>query len=409
MRPIKLNNIESTVRQISYDLQNYIEKNISVMNDWTLYSGTAGMSLFFAFLYKKYKKKEYQQIAVSLIERSIQLLNKQENPNVGFVSGIAGAGWALSSLSRMGVIEYDKSIFSAIDQYFEKLLEKNSSFNLYSYSQGWAGIGLFYFDRSKQDDDDATKFLHKIVTTIIQNVKKNKYGHFWNDKQMSIRFNDHVFIGIPYGTPGITSFLIKTAHLLSKQSTFLFEKISSEIKLLESRHQNRLSLYPNTTIGQDIESRTSWMEGDYPVAILYANTLHMSNNSLCREWISNIADHQLSNFSKIIAKTKVYSNHIPDTSINSGSFGLAYINNALFKLTKNNKFKELSKLWLDFSFLNKYPKSSYTSGFYNVVHRNNKYEIKEDYGFYCGINGIGSVLISLMDDNDDLNDFFLLP
>ena len=210
-------------------------------------SGILGVILFFLEIYEEKKEPTYLTIAINSINEVIKFL--EENDEYTYHFGLMnGMGGTLYVLYRIYQIKRDAFflrkmiLFSQRCHYFIKSTEIDNSY--------WEGkSGLLYVLTHiyhVSGNIEIQRAITAILNTILQDIKLNKNGLFWNT-----RLSDpHRNYGIAYGTSGIRC-------VLSSLNQFLDERLLEFIHVHSTCNEDLiLESYtnPNSPFGNTILS-----------------------------------------------------------------------------------------------------------------------------------------------------------
>lgn len=382
--------------------------NYKATDDFSLYSGTAGITYFLAsYLRKREYNEDVYRLCTECLEYVLKSLTENISPRPGLYNGIAGTGWLLSKLKSFDLIR-DEAIFGELSSYFEKLIGKDYADN-FSVSQGLSGMGIFLINQGDEKN-------HSILKTLVKKIKKNVQvinGHrTWYNGLTNAREGDSNTVETTLGNPGIIIFLLKLKIIfpdIACPQKFIKPIIQDLLKLKINNPE--YSLYPFKKSAPFTPSRLSWMQGDFTMANLLKHYFYLWKEECILDELQSIGDFHLTNFKKIISKNPTLNDSSSDTSITSGSIGLYLTCSKVFEMTGLSQFAELRDLWLDFTFKQQAPSPKNPVGFYNVKM---DFETKElthekDFGLFNGLAGMGMFCMDyLNNDNTSFDDLLLL-
>jgi lantibiotic modifying enzyme len=206
--------------------------DISNPDSTTLLSGLSGISLFYAYCFRKFKDQRFLDKTNDLVNQSIENIGLIEQPSL--YQGFTGVAWIIRHLTTQRI--FDKSsldVLVDIDGHIENTIDILASHNYYSLMYGSIGHGVYFSEALKNSTDSDsndryTAVLKKILYSLDKASIKTKEGITWVDNTSLDFHQNHKVIynlGLPHGITGIAAFL----------STLIENKIEEELtrKLLD--------------------------------------------------------------------------------------------------------------------------------------------------------------------------------
>lgn len=354
-------------------------------NSYGVLNGLSSVILFFAEMYRFYRKEEI----LNDLNNKIEILLSNISPEIGptLCSGQAGICWLLRYLDSKEIIDCDDidNILNDIDKYIYYLFV-HSFINDVDYLHGGLGIAYYYLLANNKHSSSVGKmFLNKLIETKI-NFDDGSCA--WKTQVKDSRKDKYVTVAnfsLSHGMAAIIVFLAKYFELtkdiealnLIKQ-TFLFFRNNVN-------PDNYYSVYSNwidfETPDERCESRLAWCYGDLGIALAlrYAGTI--------------LNDSVMLGFSDFVAKktTQRFStSQIVDVTFCHGSSGASFMYNYLYKRLGDKLYRESAMFWLNDT-LNRV----------NSINLENKKintdQINNEETFLTGLPGVGLALLSLID------------
>ena len=118
--------------------------------------------------------------------------------------------------------------------------------------------------------------------------------------------------------------------------------IISDLISLKRNLNDLGSLYPQTKSKTNSNSRFYWMEGDYSVAIALNHAYSILKKKEILLELQTIAKYHVENFDSIIRNSKVLGSPNSDISLTSGSSGLYYVCNKIYK----DAIRDYKRFWI---------------------------------------------------------------
>src|SRR5581483_8789549 len=111
-----------------------------------LFSGKAGLALFYAYLYRWSGNQEHiDQFSLLLDECFAEMGNATMGSS--FVGGITGIGWLIRHLVSIGLLEEDSlQSLEVIEKYILQSLARDGESKRYEIFTGIAGKGLYFLE-----------------------------------------------------------------------------------------------------------------------------------------------------------------------------------------------------------------------------------------------------------------------
>lgn len=373
------------IRFVSEKLQ-----NTNNTDSPALLSGSAGVSLFWHYLFKYNASPLYSNLCFNSLSVSLNAIG-HANLSHTFCNGLSGILWSLCHLRSVGGINAD--INEIIDEEIDTLIIQRSLAELevanYDYLHGGGGLVLYILARPEMPNSQ--KYLCQIVELLRSSADQFPNGVAW---ARSFNNDKKYVLGLAHGMPGIIVLLARLLeHGVSPATTS--QLLSNSIEwLLNQRRANsdELSLFPNgismkiPTEG-DSQSRVGWCYGDLGVAIALIQASLITHNSTWHQLGVEIG-LRTSN------RREVRKNGIADAELCHGSAGVALIFNRLYQYTGIDRFRETAIYWYEQTF--KLFDSPVGVKSWTMDELRTTDDWIEKYALLDGMSGIGLSLISAM-------------
>jgi lantibiotic biosynthesis protein len=269
-----------------------IEKNIwntfSKQNNIGLYTGLSGFILFYDSMHEVYKKGEFEDKLLQVIEKANELIENSQNL-VSLSSGIAGYGITLLRLKNKNV-EIDEVYFESIDAALIEDFQLFCKSNDFDFMHQAMGIAMYFIERYK-----TTK--NTTVTEILDTFSKNLISEInINFKNVLIQTDDnrgdYYSLGLAHGIAGYLNFLIYLKKHFTALDVDICEPLRVCVDFLVSYKRydhNSKQHYPNVISLQTnsfLPSRLSWCQGDLGISnALYNTGVFLDDATLTNEAI----------------------------------------------------------------------------------------------------------------------------
>ena len=369
-------------------IYNIVAKQISYIDDVSLYSGRSGLCLFL-FYYSLYKKKHislYDKINF-IIEHVVESVNLQHSITV-----YSEIGWLILHLNKNNNLNIDADeLFQFLDSDLYPFLEKLMLNNKYDCLNGSISIGLYYYQRYINGCDKCKIYIESLVDLLYKNSIISNGLIKWESE---IDFDTHkrgINLGIAHGVPGIILFLIKVHNVKIKLEETKSLIIGAFKYMLSMKRDLKYfkSQFGGTYVSDeayDNETRLGWCYGDISVGFaLYKATLEIEELYPYQNQIIDILLHT--------TKRMQITQHT-DACICHGTAGIAHIYNKLYQYTDIIQFRDLSLFWYEKTIeiaKNDNGFAGYKTTIFDV---DSGIEYMYNLSFLLGISGIGLSLIS---------------
>lgn len=195
------------------------------MNEY-IYSGNAGICLFFIELYEFYKTPEYLEIIKNSSRWIYNRSRKNSSENYAFITGRIGTAYILALSGKLLKKEAYLTESLRVSREAISALNKTTKFD---YLNGLAGtlIGLLQI-YDLIPEEEILQGISLGTIKLIENMSFNKKGIFWDWKPFSIA----PLSGLSHGSAGF-------AYVFLELSKFFNDDKLLEIASLCLRHENR--------------------------------------------------------------------------------------------------------------------------------------------------------------------------
>lgn len=369
------------------EFANHLENHLSKQIYPGLFSGTAGISLFF-FTYSKYKQSDYYyDLACEILEKTINNINFCTGHS--FCSGISGICWLIDYLCDNEYIHaQNKEINIDLYAYLKKQAIKSAENGDFDFLHGAIGSAIYLINNEFKNIDK--KFHEEILNLLNHYMIKEPNGGYWTYYWADMNKEPRINISISHGMASTCIYLI---HILNKfkSKQKIIDMLDSSMKFIATQEYKdcRLSIFPTFSkeydkMNQIINSRLGWCYGDLGIALVYWNYYKQLQ-------VNDYKEKAIDLFTKIGHRKELNANNVTDAGLCHGSSGIGLIYYKMYLNTKIDYFREVSEYWLNvtINFL------LYNDGCAGYKINNPEHSLS----FLGGITGIGLYLLSQINND----------
>jgi len=363
-----------------------------------LYSGEFGI-LLFLFYYSKYSRnKKHKLLTEKYAEKLLEQFVEKEKLHT-FCSGLSGILYLFEFLRENDFIDMDISeVQPLIDNYIVARMRQDILRQNYDFMHGALGVGL-YFLKSKTN----TKYIQELIDYLYLTAVKDssnrifKWKSVIDDEKNLLGYN----IALSHGMSSIVIFLSRVI-LNGINDEKIFKMLSGTLNYILNQQIDFMkygSCFPNHSLESSdnvLKSRLAWCYGDLGIGIALWQAGKGTDNSFWKEKGIEI----------LLQSTRRRSykdSFVIDAGICHGSAGVATIFHRMYLETSREEFKDATYYWITQT-LNFSRFDDGLAGY--KTHFKDTWII--DYSLLTGISGIGLVLLSFLEDNQQSLDEMLL-
>lgn len=401
MEKVSIDIIDEKIATIkSYFLTDY--KNDIYLNPVSLLTGRSGCVLIQSLLYQLKKDDQYFLEIQENFDFIIDKIESEEFSSFTFCNGLAGFAWLCVYLKQNDIIEIDLDEFlEDIDNILRSALETMISENNIDFLHGALGLGLYFLKRQKITE----------VTEIIKYFNRNAILTNASEVKWKSNFNsdDYFFdFGLPHGNVGVLYFLgkcffnkieIELCQSLILKSVLFFQNNEQDFNKIGS-------FFPYKILEQDYLrkqkkeelSRLGWCYGD--VAIYH--TLF-----LISKWTNDkkLEETVINRLLFLTQRRDLKKERVEDAGFCHGTSGLGLMFLNMYKKTLINEFYESALFWFDQTIKMEKKAADGSSGYLFATLNGGLISISD---ILNGYGGVALFIISLINENDDWNECFML-
>lgn len=405
-----LKNIEFIVNTLTTD---FLDHTWNEKVDASLYTGTIGVSLQHALLYKytgisDHKDHVYQLVSQSL--NNLQSLNGKSS-----LSGYAGIVWGLVYLTKLELFEYKD-----IEEYLQHLVTliiksididiKQGNYDLMHGLIGKLIAIISVHDIAPQAFPNLSNIIEQSIINLMSLGQESKTGVFW---QSHLRAKGIINIGMAHGISSVIWFLTSILdkgflNEVTKKSCIRQIKKACNWLILQKDD----SLHPYFSLPCEVSTgehkahlrfSLAWCHGDLgaSIALIKAGTA-LKQQILIDEGVA-IAQQ----LAQLLLKdsTILQDNENVDSSLCHGSLGAFFIFYQLYWQTNNETFKKAYQYWLT-TIIDSIKLNEKFMGFKTAYNQNNQNIIwRHNPGLLNGVSGNTLILLTylMQEQGDELN------
>lgn len=272
----------------------------------------------------------------------------------GLFTGITGMQWLRQHLGPRTSDELpdsDRAVeFEIFDARLEEELHRSPWEMPFDLLSGYAGIGLYALDRLPRDR--GRSLLEKLVDCLEECAIPKESGCAWFTSAEFVPINQRELapkgyfnLGMAHGVPGVIAFLAR-AHRAGTFPGRTAELLERSISWMLS--QRIPSSTTGTFPGWIVEgsppqpTQVAWCYGDLGVAVALFQAARSLNRS---DW-----ERPAIALAEDVALRSLETGGGIDASLCHGAAGNAHIFNRLYRATRNERFAQAARHWIDVLF-----------------------------------------------------------
>jgi len=365
-----------------------------------LYSGEFGQLLFLLY-YSRYSKNPKhalwtEQYAVKLLE----LFADGEKIHT-FCSGVSGILYLFDFLRENDIVDIDiLDNQQILDDYIITRMRRDIRLQNYDFMHGALGVGIYFLKRKTY-----TEYIQELVDFLYDTAEKEAANNIFKWESIIDPEKKHSGFNLSL-SHGISSIIIFLSRVLKNgiKDERIKEMLTGAVNFILSE-QKDFSLsgshFPSYILKDSPEtissSRLAWCYGDLGIGL----ALKQAGKILEKpEW-------EEKGFKILLQSTQRHTfddTYVHDAGICHGSAGIAMMFRRVFLETNRNEFKDAILYWINQTLVF----SRFDDGLvgYKTLLRD---EWICDYSLLTGISGVGLILLSyLQDDQQEWDEMFLL-
>ncbi|HKD78059.1 MAG TPA: lanthionine synthetase C family protein [Candidatus Angelobacter sp.] len=356
-----------------------------------LSEGSAGISLFFAYLHAA-ALVQARDLALDCLAPSVDALAAR-SMTASFAAGLTGITWTVEHLNRL-LGDSTNDLGSEIDLALEAYLKHSPWNHHFDLMHGLVGIGVYCLERAEVPT--ARRCLELIVARLSELVESSSDGLCWHThthllspQRRQAYPQGYYNLGPAHGVPGVIALLgkIYASGISQKETRWLLEGAVRWLLRQRLPATAPSSFAALNVPGRSPEScRLAWCYGDAGVAAtLLLAARCVGEPSWEREALA---------IGRRAASRNQETCGVVDACFCHGSSGLAHIFNRLFQATHDEVFALASRHWTERTLQFSSPGNGPAG--YRIITPNHAggRELQEKYGVLMGIAGIGLSLIA---------------
>ena len=367
-----------------------------------LYDGEFGL-LLFLFYYSSYSKsKEHTLLTENYAEKLLEQFTEGVRLHT-FCGGFAGILYLFEFLRENDFIDMDVSDAQhLLDNHLVFRMKQNISEHYYDFMHGALGVGLYFLKRGT-----GLEYIRKLIDFLYTMAEKSVDNRIFK-WESSVMISDQEYrttynLALSHGISSIIIFLARVIKngISDEKVTEMLSGAVNYVLSQEKDFSQFGSCFPNYILKDSPEdiskSRLAWCYGDLGIgpALWQAGKVFGKT-----EW----KEKGLEIILQSTQRRNVIESAVRDAGICHGTAGITLIYRRMFLETGHDEFKEATNYWIQQT-LNLSNFEDGSAGYKTLE----KEGWKNDYSLLTGISGIGLVLLSYLEDNQqNWDEMFLL-
>ena len=364
-----------------------------------LYTGEFGF-LLFLFYYSRYSKSEkHCELTEKYAERLLYQFLEKEKLHT-FCGGLSGILYLFEFFRENDFIDMDISnVQPSLDNYLVARMRQDIRQRNYDFMHGAQGVGLYFLKKGTNPE-----YIRELIDFLYHTAEKDVDNHIF--KWESVIDREKNLTGYNFAlSHGISSVIIFLSRVVTSgmADERAMEMLSGAVNYLLSHEKDFSqfgSFFPNyllNNVDKPVsKGRLAWCYGDLGIGM----ALRQAGKALeKKEWKEKGLDILLQS----TERRNLIENCVWDAVICHGSAGIAMIFRRMYLETKEDAFKETTRYWINQT-LNFSRFEDGLAGYKTFF----KDEWKCDYSLLMGISGIGLMLLSYLEDDQQKWDEMLL-
>lgn len=358
----------------------------------SLAGGDAGEAYFFAYLDQVRPGKGYDDLAMTLLERSIEATGTLQAPP-GLYSGFSGVAWTLEHL-RGRLFEDDggedpgEEVIAALSEHVS-LSPWRGHYDLIS---GLVGFAVYALERLPRPG--GMECLERIVARLAETAERRPDGVTWLtgpdlmiDRDLEAYPQGNYNLGVAHGVPGVIGVLAQACAAGVDARDLLDGAVAWLLR--QKLPAGTGAVFPYNVAPGNAEpkpTRLAWCYGDLGIAA----SLLMAARTVGEEaW-----EREALEIARAAAARPADQSGVIDAGICHGASGAAHLFNRLYQTTGDPVLRDAALFWLERTFGYRQPGKG-VGGFEAwTVGDTLDLDWRSDPGFLTGASGVGLVLLA---------------
>jgi lantibiotic biosynthesis protein len=399
-RPLLSGDLEERARLVLAEIAADLERRMATppapesRASFSLALGTAGQSLFFAYLDAAFPGRGYGDAALDLLERSIDGLAIREAWS-GLYSGFTGVGWVVEHLQERLLDPADgdpaEEIAPAIAEHLRQTPWQRN-FDLIGGLAGFGAYGLERFPRPGARDCVALA-----VARLAELAERRPPGLTWltppellGADALRMTPEGHYDLGIAHGVPGVIAFLAEAASSsLGPPETR--ELLGAAVDwVLSCKRSGESPAFPNFVAPgrRATNSRLAWCYGDLGIAVVLLGAARRTGEPA---W-----EREALELARLAAARAPETSGVRDAGLCHGAAGAAHLFNRLYQASGDPLLAEAARDWLARTLDLRRPGEGCAGFLAWDVDDTGALGWRENGGFLTGTAGIGLALLAAL-------------
>lgn len=383
--------MRTSLERIAEECKAYKPKN----NPVGLFSGKAGMALFYAYLYRwSGNQDHFDQFSLQLDECFAAMGDATMGSSL--VGGIAGVGWLVRHLVAIELLE-ESSLDSLemIEKYILQGLYRDGESKRFEIFTGAAGKGLYFLEGPMTVAGQ--EGIEHILEILRSGAIPEDGGIAWLTKNW--RGDETYFdLGIPHGVPGIILFLCRVSRI-GIQRDLVLELLDGAVRwVLAKERRMGVGYFPHI-VGREFTGRLAWCYGDMGVAAALLEAAEVLSIPALKEKACMLLDKE---GSRDLASSRVFKHpryNLHDRGLCHGTAGIALCFNSFYKKTGIDNLQRVRDYWTDITLSIKTTGAGRGIGGYIFPSSDNKNIWQKKPYVLEGSAGVGLFYLSMLNED----------
>lgn len=305
----------------------------------SLFSGRAGVALFFAYLARVRGDEAAARLAEELFEQSVDAMATAEWMDASLFQGVAGIAWLHGHIHGF---DPDDDSTEDVDELLLEHLSAPSTAVERDLIRGVVGIGVYALERLP--DARARRLAERAVEVLADTAESSVRGISWSteetrDKVGKVRVHD---LGMAHGIAGVIGFLARAvaADVAGRQAERLLRGALAWLR--GQRRGSGVVRYPTRVLasGEALAGtgRHAWCYGDPGIAVALWAASRVLDDSECAAEALDLM--------RCTAMVSVEEARVIDPGVCHGTAGLGHMLMRMMHLSGDEHFASGARRWL---------------------------------------------------------------
>jgi lantibiotic biosynthesis protein len=314
--------------------------------DFSLAGGSAGLAVFFAYLFQSDRRSRYRNAAVHYLRDTTEAL-ESVTMRPALYDGFTGATWARAHLEGILFGAGEEGSTEAVDAALNGYLNRPRWQGDYDLVNGLVGLGVYALERLPAPV--ATSCLEGVVDRLAETAKRRPEGVTWHTSpdrlpppHLKLCPRGYDNLGLAHGVPGIVAILAAAcaAGIRRRKARRLLDD-AVEWLLRRKLKRSPGARFPAWTAPgtRGDPCRSAWCYGDPGVAVsLFWAARSVGEPAWEREAVE---------IAREAAKRTPDQAGVVDAGLCHGAAGLGHIFNRMSQATGDATLRRAARYWIE--------------------------------------------------------------